>query len=91
MFQCEIYAFFANVFSYFTWDKDRFDTSAKMIEKLSGKRRKMVNTIDPHLKRDDRYHVYADARDQSLFINDRTGSVYDGWCWPGKYQECKNE
>ena len=69
--------------SYFTWDKDRFPTSVKMLEKLSTKSRKMVNTIDPHLKRDDNYRVFADARDQALFVKDKNGRDFDGWCWPG--------
>lgn len=43
----------------------------------------MVTIIDPHLKRDDGFSVYREARDQGLLVKDRHRNDYDGWCWPG--------
>lgn len=28
----------------------------------------MVTIIDPHIKKDDNYHVYKDARDRGYFV-----------------------
>ena len=48
----------------------------------------MVTAVDPHLKRDEEYRVYKEARDLGLFVTDRDGKEYEGWCWPGKHH-CK--
>jgi alpha 1,3-glucosidase len=55
-----------------------------MIGNLSAKGRKMVTIIDPHIKRDSDYHIHQEAQAQSLYIRDRDGNEYDGWCWPGE-------
>jgi alpha 1,3-glucosidase len=43
----------------------------------------MVTIIDPHIKRDDGYHVKKLASEQQLFVRSLSGGEYDGWCWPG--------
>ena len=55
-----------------------------MIGKLSSKGRKMVIIVDPHLKKDDGYAVYADAKSKDYFVKNKDGSDYEGWCWPGE-------
>lgn len=44
---------------YFTWDPVKFADPKAMIDGLASKHRKMVTIIDPHLKKDDGYHVSA--------------------------------
>eukprot|EP00927_Polykrikos_kofoidii_P008057 TRINITY_DN13338_c0_g1_i1.p1 TRINITY_DN13338_c0_g1~~TRINITY_DN13338_c0_g1_i1.p1 ORF type:complete len:1024 (-),score=135.47 TRINITY_DN13338_c0_g1_i1:338-3409(-) len=60
---------------YFTWNDANFPTPDKMIQKISDKRRKFVNVVDPHIKKDDNYDVYKEIRDKGLFtkkVNWRT-------------------
>ncbi len=45
--------------------------------------RKMVTIIDPHIKRDDNFHIHKEATAKGLYIKDKTGKDFDGWCWPG--------
>ncbi|TMS36684.1 hypothetical protein L596_003786 [Steinernema carpocapsae] len=69
---------------YFTWDPVKFANPKKMIDSLAAKGRKMVTIIDPHIKKDDSYHVYKDAKDLGYFIKDKDGERdYEGHCWPG--------
>lgn len=73
------------LFRYFTWDGSRFSNSIEMLRNLSSKGRKLVTIVDPHLKRDDNYQVYTEARDKGLLVKNSNGNDYDGWCWPGKF------
>ncbi|XP_041352622.1 neutral alpha-glucosidase AB-like isoform X2 [Gigantopelta aegis] len=68
---------------YFTWANDKFPNPKDMIGKLSSKGRKMVIIVDPHLKKDDSYDVYTDAKSKGYFVKNKDGSDYEGWCWPG--------
>ena len=45
--------------------------------------RQMVTIIDPHIKKDNSFHLYKEATDQGLFVKDKDGKEFDGWCWPG--------
>ena len=44
----------------------------------------MVTIVDPHLKRDDNYLVFSQARDKGLLVKNKDGGDFDGWCWPGE-------
>ncbi|XP_025103603.1 neutral alpha-glucosidase AB-like isoform X3 [Pomacea canaliculata] len=68
---------------YFTWDASKFPNSEEMLRNISSKGRKMVTIVDPHLKRDDNFKVYAEGRDKGLFVKTKDGQDFDGWCWPG--------
>ncbi|KAJ8308812.1 hypothetical protein KUTeg_013686 [Tegillarca granosa] len=68
---------------YFTWDKDRFSNPEDMINNVATKGRKMVTIVDPHLKRDDSFGVYADAKSKDLMVKNKDDGEYEGWCWPG--------
>lgn len=68
---------------YFTWDAQKFPDSVEMINQVAAKGRKMVTIIDPHIKRDDGYYIYHEAKEKDLFIKSKHGNEYDGWCWPG--------
>lgn len=43
----------------------------------------MVTIIDPHIKRDDNFHIHKEATQKGLYIKDKNGNDFDGWCWPG--------
>jgi alpha 1,3-glucosidase len=68
---------------YFTWDKKLFPTPIDMQKKIAAHGRKMVTIVDPHLKRDNSYHIHKEATSNGLYIQDHTGKDFDGWCWPG--------
>ncbi|KAK7282257.1 hypothetical protein RIF29_10900 [Crotalaria pallida] len=68
---------------YFTWDRVLFPNPEEMQKKLYAKGRHMVTIVDPHLKRDDSYHVHKEASEKGYYIKDASGNDFDGWCWPG--------
>jgi alpha 1,3-glucosidase len=68
---------------YMTWDKHLFPDPEGMQEDLASRGRKMVTIIDPHLKADMGYSVYADAKKQGLFVKTKDGGDFEGHCWPG--------
>ena len=68
---------------YFTWDESLFPNPVEMQQNISAQGRKMVTIIDPHIKRDTGYRIHTEATDLGLYIKDKDGGDYDGWCWPG--------
>ena len=68
---------------YFTWDKTKFSQPEEMIGGLAGVGRKLVNIVDPHVKVDSGYSVYQECKDKDLFVKDKSGNEFNGWCWPG--------
>lgn len=44
----------------------------------------MVTIIDPHIKKDDNYPIYKDAKDLGLYVKKADGQTdFEGHCWPG--------
>ena len=43
----------------------------------------MVVIVDPHIKRTQDYPVYKEAQELDLFIKNKHGSEFEGWCWSG--------
>ncbi|XP_068624304.1 neutral alpha-glucosidase AB [Battus philenor] len=68
---------------YFTWDSEKFRHPGEMVANLTAKGRRLVVIIDPHIKREAGYFVHEDAMEQGLYVKDKDGNVYEGWCWPG--------
>lgn len=68
---------------YFTWDTGKFPTPEKMQTALQVTGRRMVNIVDPHIKRDNGYHIHDEATQLGYYIKNKDGADYDGWCWPG--------
>mmetsp|Transcript_15366 Transcript_15366/g.33773 ORF Transcript_15366/g.33773 Transcript_15366/m.33773 type:complete len:1019 (-) Transcript_15366:265-3321(-) len=54
--------------AYFSWNSANFPEPGKMIQSISDKRRKFVNVVDPHIKKDEKFHVFREVRDKGLFI-----------------------
>jgi len=63
--------------AYFTWNPANFPTPEKMVESLSAKNRKLVNVVDPHIKKDDKFHVYTEVRDKGLFVKKKDWRMMD--------------
>lgn len=68
---------------YFTWDRMLFPNPEEMQNKLAAKGRRMVTIVDPHIKREESYHIHKEASEKGHYVKDATGKDYDGWCWPG--------
>ncbi|ODM92921.1 Neutral alpha-glucosidase AB [Orchesella cincta] len=68
---------------YFTWDHHKFPHPVEMINNISSKGRKLVTILDPHIKRESGYFLHEDATNQDLYVKDKNGKIYEGWCWPG--------
>lgn len=69
---------------YFTWDKYNFPNPKHMIDTVASKGRKMVTITDPHIKRDDSYHVHQEATQKRFYVQTESGSDFEGHCWPGQ-------
>lgn len=87
IWQCILHVFTPTCCRYFTWDAHKFPSSKDMINGVAVKGRKMVTIVDPHLKRDDNYNVYTDAKNRDMMVKGGGGEEYEGWCWPGKQYE----
>ncbi|CEF66342.1 Neutral alpha-glucosidase AB [Strongyloides ratti] len=69
---------------YFTWDNSKFPNPLEMVKDLTKKGRKLVNIVDPHIKKDDNYYVYNEAEKNGYFVKNVNGEgSYQGHCWPG--------
>nr|KYP47448.1 Neutral alpha-glucosidase AB [Cajanus cajan] len=68
---------------YFTWDSALFPHPQEMQRKLADKGRKMVTIVDPHIKRDENFHLHKEASQKGYYVKDASGNDFDGWCWPG--------
>jgi alpha 1,3-glucosidase len=68
---------------YFTWDKNLFPNPADMQRKLAERGRKMVTIVDPHMKRSNDYRIHTEATAKGLYVKNKGGSDFNGWCWPG--------
>ncbi|CAF4684394.1 unnamed protein product [Rotaria sp. Silwood1] len=68
---------------YFTWDTSKFPDPEKLQDDLAIYGRRMVTITDPHIKKDDGYHIYAEAKSNGYFVKTKDGADFEGWCWPG--------
>ncbi|RDY08316.1 putative glucan 1,3-alpha-glucosidase, partial [Mucuna pruriens] len=68
---------------YFTWDRVLFPHPEDMQRKLASKGRHMVTIVDPHIKRDENFHLHKEASQKGYYVKDSSGNDFDGWCWPG--------
>jgi len=68
---------------YFTYDHDKFPDPKAMLDTLMITGRRMVNIIDPHVKRDPNYYVHKEASELDLYVKNKDGQQHDAWCWPG--------
>ncbi|CAG9823718.1 unnamed protein product [Phaedon cochleariae] len=67
---------------YFTWQPDNYSDPIELQRNLSSSNRKLVTILDPHIKVDENYSVYAQAKGKH-FVKWANGSDFQGVCWPG--------
>lgn len=67
----------------FTWNRSRFPDPAGMVRELAQLGFRVVTIVDPGVKVDSDYQVYASGMEAGLFLRDTTGAVYRGAVWPG--------
>jgi len=68
---------------YFTWNKALFPNPTLMQDRLAARGHKMVTIIDPHIKRDAGYPLHTEAQSKALYVRNKDGGEFEGWCWPG--------
>ncbi|MFW5826499.1 MAG: TIM-barrel domain-containing protein [Alkalispirochaeta sp.] len=67
----------------FTWDRRRFPDPAAMIARLREQGFRLVTIVDPGVKTDTEYPVFAEGAAGDLFLDEPTGIPYVGQVWPG--------
>ncbi|KFB48949.1 AGAP000862-PA-like protein [Anopheles sinensis] len=68
---------------YFTWDHHKFSHPVEMIRNLTDLGRHLTIIIDPHIKRDGGYFFHNECTERGLYVKNKDGNDYEGWCWPG--------
>ncbi|OLY85633.1 putative glucan 1,3-alpha-glucosidase [Smittium mucronatum] len=68
---------------YFTWDIAKYPDPTEMQNVLAQHGRKLVNVVDPHIKRDNDYYIFKQAEEKGYFIKGSDDKDFNGWCWPG--------
>lgn len=68
----------------FTWDEKGFPDPGALIDDLRSEGFKVVTIVDPGIKADPEYSVYAEGMDNEYFCKMPDDTVYTGAVWPGK-------
>ncbi|CAN6662995.1 glucosidase 2 subunit alpha [Trichomonascus vanleenenianus] len=68
---------------YFTWDRKAFPDPNAMCDFLAQKKRKLVTIIDPHVKADEKFELFAEMSKKNLAVLNKDGKPFRGHCWPG--------
>lgn len=73
---------------YFTWHPDHFRHPKEMLASLAKSGRKLVAIVDPHIKKDSQYPVYAALKRNGAFLQQISSGKnnvedFEAWCWPG--------
>jgi alpha-glucosidase len=74
---------YMNGFRCFTFDAEKFPDPKAMNAKLHSMGFRSIYMIDPGIKVDDQYSVYAQGRDGDHFVKNAAGREYHGKVWPG--------
>ena len=73
---------YMNGYRVFTWDKSRFPDPKKMIADLKSDGFQTVLIIDPGIKVDPNYSVYAEAKRLGMFVKSADGTELNRNVWP---------
>lgn len=68
---------------YMTWDQHKFPSPDVMQNNIAAKGRKMVTIVDPHIKRENGYHIHEAATSLGFYVKNKDGGEYENHCWPG--------
>lgn len=61
-----------------TWDKNMFPRPAELQDNIASRGRKIVASVDPHIKRDPKYAIFKDAEEKGHFVKNKDGKDYEG-------------
>ena len=68
---------------YLTWNA-AYGRPEELLQKLGASGRKLVTIVDPHIKIDPDYFVYAAAKERGVFVKEPDAVTdFVGNCWPG--------
>jgi alpha-glucosidase len=67
----------------FTIDQQHFANLKQLTDDLDEKGIKMVAIVDPSVKRDPKYQVYAEGLEKDVFCKLQDGNIAYGTSWPG--------
>ncbi len=67
----------------FTWSPTNFPDARGMLSTLHGEGFHAVTIVDPGVKVDDKYAVYASGRDAGIYVRDAAGNELHARVWPG--------
>ena len=70
-------------FRVFTWNNKAFPDPKKLTANLGRQGFRVVTIVDPGVKVDEQYRVYAEGRAGRHFIRQPDGEEYNGNVWPG--------
>lgn len=70
-------------FRVFTWDNKKFKNPKAFTDELKSMGFKVVTIIDPGVKVDKGYKIYAEGLKNGYFATDKDGMVYKNTVWPG--------
>ncbi len=65
----------------FTWDEERFPSPKDMIKKLHSLGVKVITIVDPCIRLDQEYPLFAEGLGK--YIENPDGTIYVGTLWPG--------
>jgi alpha 1,3-glucosidase len=61
-----------------TWDKATFPRPAELQDDIASRGRKIVASVDPHIKRDPAYPIFKDAQERGHYVRNKDGKDYEG-------------
>ena len=67
----------------FSWNRRRFPDPTRLFRELRQAGIRVVAIVDPGIKREPRYALYAEGIKNGYFCTAQTGGVYEGRVWPG--------
>lgn len=67
----------------FTWNHQHFPDPKRLVDSLREQGFQTVAMIDPGIKEDPEYHVYAEGLEKGMFVMTPDGDVAKGPVWPG--------
>lgn len=70
-------------FRCFTWNYDHFPDPGQLVEDLKSRGFRTVVMIDPGLKEDPHYAVYAEALEKGYLLKTADGNIASAPVWPG--------
>lgn len=73
---------YMDAYRVFTWDKTRFPDPKKLVADLKQDGFQTVLIVDPGIKVDPNYSVYADGQKQNIFVKNPNGTELNRDVWP---------